>query len=173
MQGLIFRWKSSQKPESNFLPKLKLKLNQLPLSLLLGAFYPNYFVRSTDEMEDRDTFHTINGRNPCNTVYFSGFEEKYIRQLYVPSIKKMMMPCTNSPDNIQVTFDEGNEKVFVSFRQTRASLEANTDPDLDFVEMCPGQVCIEVYKALKMRMSTKMVLRVMQLSVSFYLLEMK
>lgn len=114
-------------------------------------------------MEDRQTFRTINGRNPCNTVYFSGFPEKFIRPLYVESIKKMMMPCTNSPDNIQVTFDEGNEKVFVTFRQTRASLEANMDTDLKCTEMGPGQVCIEVYKALKLRKSSKpMIIRVMQ-----------
>ncbi len=105
-------------------------------------------------MEDRETFRTINGRNPCNTVFFSGFEEKYIRPLYVQSIKKLLMPCTNS-DNIQVTFDEGNEKVFVSFKQTKASIEANVDPDLDFTEMGPGQVCLEVYKAMKLKMSSK------------------
>ncbi|KAG4078989.1 hypothetical protein HA402_001644 [Bradysia odoriphaga] len=119
--------------------------------VIAGAFYPHYFVRSSDEMEDRETFRTINGRNPCNTVFFSGFEEKYIRPLYVQSIKKLLKSCTNSPDNIQVTFDEGNEKVFVSFKQTKASLEANIDPDLHFVEMGPGQVAIEVYKALKLK----------------------
>lgn len=132
------------------------------VSVPLGAFYPNYFVRSSDEMEDRATFRAINGRNPCNTVFFSGFEEKYIRPLYIESIKKLLMPCTNSPDNIQVTFDEGTEKVFISFKQTKASVEANTDPDLNFVEMGPGQVCIEVYKAVKLRKSIKATLRVMQ-----------
>lgn len=120
-------------------------------SVLLGAFYPHYFVRTSNEMEDRETFRTINGRNPCNTVFFTGFEEKYIRPLYVQSIKKLLKPCTNSPDNIQVAFDEGNEKVYVTFKQTKASLEANVDPDLNFVEMGPGQVAIEVYKALKLR----------------------
>lgn len=75
----------------------------------------------------------------------------------------MLMPCTNSPDNIQVTFDEGNEKTFVTFKQTKASMDANTDPELNFVEMGPGQVCIEVYKALKLKRSSKsFALRVMQ-----------
>lgn len=106
-------------------------------------------------MEDRETSRTINGRNACNTVFFSGFEEKYIRPLYVQSIKKLLKPCTNSPDNIQVTFDEGNEKVFVTFKQTKASLEANVDPDLNFAEMGPGQVAIEVYKALKLKTTGK------------------
>lgn len=106
-------------------------------------------------MEDRDTFRVISGRNPCNTVYFSGFQEKYIRPMYVESIKKILQPCTNSPDNIQVTFDEGNEKVFVSFKQTKASLQANTDNELNYVEMAPGQVCIEVYKAVKLRKTSK------------------
>lgn len=102
-------------------------------------------------MEDRETFRTINGRDPCNTVFFSGFEEKYIRPLYVQSIKELLKPCTNSPDNIQVTFDEGNEKVFVTFKQTKSSLQANVDPELNFTEMGPGQVAIEVYKALKLK----------------------
>ena len=39
------------------------------------SFDPNYFVRSSDELEDRATFRTINGRDPCNTVFFSNFEE--------------------------------------------------------------------------------------------------
>lgn len=128
-----------------------------------GAFYPNYFVRKSNEMGDRETSRAINGRNPCNTVYFSGFAEKYIRPLYTESIKKALIPCTNSPDNIQVGFDEGNEKIYVTFKQTSASVLANTDPDLNCVQMGPGQVCIEVYKALKLRKSAKpIVLRVMQ-----------
>lgn len=114
-------------------------------------------------MEDRQTARDLCGRNPCNTVYFTGFEEKYIRPLYVHSIKKMLKPCTYSPDNIRVTFDKGNEKVFVSFEQTRASIDANTDIDVDAVEMGPGQVCSEVYKALKMKKTSKpLTLQVMQ-----------
>lgn len=131
--------------------------------ILSGAFYPNYFVRSSEEVDDKETFRVINGRNPCNTVYFTGFQEKYIRPMYVESIKKILQPCTNSPDNIQVTFDEGNEKVFVSFKQTKASLQANTDNELNYVEMSPGQVCIEVYKAVKLRKTGKQPqIRVMQ-----------
>lgn len=125
-----------------------------------GAFYPNYFVRSTEETGSRETFRAINGRNPCNTVFFTGFPEKYVRPLYTESIKKMLMPCTNSPENIQVTFDEGNEKVFVSFKQNGTSMQKNYFTDLDCVEKGPGQVCIEVYKALKMR--KRFDLRVMQ-----------
>lgn len=64
---------------------------------------------------------------------------------------------------MQVHFDEGNEKVFVSFKQTNASMEANTDKDLNLIEMGPGPVCIEVYKALKMKKCSKPCeLRVMQ-----------
>lgn len=113
-------------------------------------------------MDDREASKTINCRNPCDTVFFSGFPEKYIRPLYVESIKKLLKPCTNSPNNIRVTFDEGNEKVYVSFKQNKASLDANIDHDLNCIEMGPGQVCIEVYKALKLRKSKKMEIKVLQ-----------
>lgn len=114
-------------------------------------------------MEHRETSRVINGRDPSDTVYFTGFPEKYIRPLYVQSIKKLLSPCTNLRDNIQVSFDEGTEKVFVKFKQTRASIEANTDPHLSVVEMGPEQTCIEVYKALKLKKSSKaLVLSVMQ-----------
>ncbi|KAJ6634101.1 putative ATP-dependent RNA helicase spindle-E, partial [Pseudolycoriella hygida] len=122
--------------------------------VIAGAFYPNYFVRSSSELEGRSAYHELNGRNPCNTVFFSGFPERFIRPLYIQSIKKRLMVCTNSPDNMRVAFDEGNEKVFVTFKQTRSSVAANTDPQLNFIEMGPGQVCIEVYKAIKLRMTS-------------------
>ncbi|KAG4067051.1 hypothetical protein HA402_000042 [Bradysia odoriphaga] len=129
--------------------------------VIAGAFYPNYFVHSTSETEQREICRVLNGRDPSNTVYFTGFPEKYIRPLYVKSITKLMSPCTNLRDNIQVSFDEGTEKVFVSFNQTKMSLEANTDPHLNVIEMGPEQTCIEVYKALKLKKSSKQVLRVM------------
>ncbi|XP_037027912.1 probable ATP-dependent RNA helicase spindle-E [Bradysia coprophila] len=130
--------------------------------VIAGAFYPNYFVHSSSEMEQREISRVLNGRDPSNTVYFTGFPEKYIRPLYVKSITKLMSPCTNLRENIQVSFDEGTEKVFVSFNQTRMSIEANTDADLNVVEMGPEETCIEVYKALKLKKSSKqLVLRVM------------
>lgn len=128
-----------------------------------GAFYPNYFTHVATEADQRETSRVINGRDPSNTVYFAGLPEKYIRPIYVKSIKKLMASCTNSRENIQVSFDEGTEKVFVSFNQTRIAVEANTDPDLNVVEMGPEQTCIEVYKALKLKKSLKpLVLHVMQ-----------
>lgn len=114
-------------------------------------------------MEQREISRDINGRDPSNTVYFKGFKEKYIRPLYVKSIKKLLAPCTNLHENMQVSFDEGTERVFVSFNQTRMTIEANTDPDLQVVEMGPEETCIEVYKALKLKKSPKpMLLHVMQ-----------
>lgn len=131
--------------------------------VIAGAFYPNYFVRSPSESDSREASRTLSGRDPSNTIYFSGFASKYFRQLYVQSIKKLLAPCTNSPENIQVSFDDGNEKTYVSFKQTKNSVEANTDSDLQLVETAPGQVCIEVYKALKLKKNPKpLVVRVVQ-----------
>lgn len=116
-----------------------------------GAFYPNYFLRSSPKRlkNERDVFETLNGRDPTNTVYFTGFESKYIREIYVKSIKKIFVESgvVDSMDKLNVSFDYGSQKVFVTF-----TASGKKDDARDYGVACmPGFVLTEVYKAIKMR----------------------
>lgn len=118
--------------------------------IIAGAFYPNYFIRSNsyEDDGDREAFHRLNGRDPCNTVYFSGFDQKYIGPLYQKTIKDLLKDCTPDPRNMLVSFDQSSEKVFVTFR--KIDDERYRAPGGDSgVEVIPGQVATEVYKAVK------------------------
>lgn len=117
--------------------------------VIAGAFYPNYFIRSNSCNDDGDrlAFHRLNGRDPCNTVYFSGFDQKYIGPLYQKTIKNLLKDCTPDSRNMIVTFDNTSEKIFVTFRK-RAD-EQYQMPGDSGVEVVPGQVATEVYKAIK------------------------
>lgn len=118
--------------------------------IIAGGFYPNYFIRSNsyEDDGDREAFHRLNGRDPCNTVYFSGFDQKYIGPLYQKTIKDLLKDCTPDPRNMLVSFDQSSEKVFVTFR--KIDDERYRAPGGDSgVEVIPGQVATEVYKAVK------------------------
>lgn len=123
-----------------------------------GAFYPNYFLRSThDEKADRDAFQQVGGRDPETTVFFAGFNQKFIGQLYTLDIKRFFEKCDIAKENIRVSFDDTSEKIFVTFKRNRI------DTSSEFLEAVPGQVVTEVYKAVKLRKcQEKLDLRVMK-----------
>lgn len=113
-----------------------------------GAFYPNYFFRAPhDDAFDRDTFKSLYGRDPNATVYFAGFNHKYVGPLYTEAIRNMFAEIVGSGKSVHVSFDVNTEKIFVTFR---ASRHGATDAD-EFLEAVPGSVMPEVYKAVKMR----------------------
>lgn len=117
--------------------------------IIAGAFYPNFFIRSgvNEEIGDREAYHRLNGRDPCNTVYFSGFDQKYIGPLYQQNIKELLKDCTPDPRSMLVSFDNSSEKIFVTFRKIdEDSYQTKGDSG---VEIVPGQVATEVYKAVK------------------------
>lgn len=117
--------------------------------IIAGAFYPNYFTQSSasdGQTVERTAYQTIGGLDPCNTVYFSGFEHRYIGQLYAATLKDMLQPCAGSVKNIKLKFDLNSEKIFVTFLQNRNELEQEA-----LVQSIPGRVATEVYKAVKMR----------------------
>lgn len=62
--------------------------------IMAGAFYPNYFIPMSvggKELMERQSFTELGGRDPCNTVFFTGFDhEKYIGPLYTLQIKKLL-----------------------------------------------------------------------------------
>lgn len=120
-----------------------------------GAFYPNYFLRSThDEKTDREAFQQVGGRDPETTVFFGGFNHKYIGQLYTLDIKRYFEKLEIPNDRIRVSFDDTNEKIFVTFKRNKIDSET---------EVVPGKVVTEVYKAVKLRKcQQKFELRVMK-----------
>lgn len=115
---------------------------------IAGAFYPNYFVRSSygNGTLQRDYFHTLCGNNPCNTVFFNKFDQKYIGELYTKKIKSLFEVARIPPQNIHVKFQDGNEKVFVTFKDDPSEQDKTTNK-----AVVPGKVKLEVYKAVKMR----------------------
>lgn len=117
---------------------------------IAGAFYPNYFVRSSYGRGtlQREYFHTLCGNNPCNTVFFKKFDQKYIGELYAEKIKGLFEVARIPAQNMQVKFQEGNEKVFVTFKDDPAGEDRTINK-----AVVPGKVKLEVYKAVKMRQS--------------------
>lgn len=127
--------------------------------VIAGAFYPNYFMRlSHDEQSYRDIFKQLNGRDPDTTVFFSGFNQKYVGPLYVSAIKDLFQPADIERELIHVSFDGQSEKIFVTFKPNHNKMAGD-----DLLEAMPGKVLPEVYKVLKMRKSgVQFTLRVMK-----------
>lgn len=130
--------------------------------IIAGAFYPNYFTRSNlnDVEQERNIYHVLCGNDPCNTVYFTNFNTKHIGQLYTRSIKDLFKDVKIPSTNIEIRFQPGSEKVFVTFKK-----DAEDDVDIDSSRqlMVPGRVRPEVYKSVKMRqLSMRSTIRVME-----------
>lgn len=124
--------------------------------VIAGAFYPNFYATSpiSNPMIERDIFRTMNGRDPDNTVFFTGFRKDHIRQLYVEPIQRLFSNTVIDEENIgcvKVSFDKDSEKVFVTFDISQ-SFNDGVRSDWD-TQRCsiPGKTLTEVYKAVKMR----------------------
>lgn len=118
--------------------------------VIAGGFYPNYFARNSLDIDDyaNKAFHCIGTRDPRNTVYFTSFDREHVRCLYTKSVKKIFIDNQIVPDekHIQVNFEHGSNKTFVTFR--------NGGDDHIYEngnELMPGKLATEVYKAIKMR----------------------
>nr|B3M383.1 RecName: Full=Probable ATP-dependent RNA helicase spindle-E; AltName: Full=Homeless [Drosophila ananassae] len=116
--------------------------------IIAGAFYPNYFLRSkkTTLEQERDIFHVISGRDPCRTVYFTNFKPAYMGELYTRRIKDLFQELKIPPESIEVTFQPGSQKVFVTFKSDEC------DTNCTRLINVPGQVLTEVYKSIRMRL---------------------
>ncbi|KAH8358780.1 hypothetical protein KR093_002465 [Drosophila rubida] len=112
--------------------------------VIAGAFYPNYFMRTNKATEnyDRHIYQTIDGHDPCRTVYFTQFEPRYMGELYTRRIKELFSEVKIPPEKMDVTFQHGSEKIFVTFKE---------DDDENAIHV-PGRVITEVYKAVRMRL---------------------
>lgn len=100
----------------------------------------------------------MNGRDPDNTVFFTGFRKDNIRQLYVNSIQNLFRNTVVDENDIgcvKVSFDKDSEKVFVTFDiDRRVSDGARIDWQTQRCSI-PGRTMMEVYKAVKMRKMCK------------------
>lgn len=115
---------------------------EIALKLVIaGAFYPNYFVQQQIGSENNflEAYKCVGGRDPRNTIYFTGFSSNYIRPLYTKSIKNYFVANDvvdeENANDIIVSFDF-NSKVFVTF---------NTDE-----RSAIGNIPSAVYKSIKM-----------------------
>lgn len=121
--------------------------------VIAGAFLPNLFGRSTPHHDDseRDMYSVIGGRDLQNTVFFSGFDRQYLRQLYVRPITQLFVASgvilADELDNIHVSFDEGSQKVFVTFSRDDSGDQLGAYG----VAKMPGSILPVVYKSIQMR----------------------
>ncbi|XP_030375012.1 probable ATP-dependent RNA helicase spindle-E [Scaptodrosophila lebanonensis] len=118
--------------------------------IIAGAFYPNYFMckNKTNLSQEREVYHIVGGNDPCRTVYFTNFEPRYMGELYTEKIKEIFKQTNIPPENIDVTFQHGSEKVFITFKCKDSSNDGNTTETIKK----QGRVVTEVYKALRLRM---------------------
>lgn len=97
-------------------------------------------------------FNTLHGRDPYTTVYYKGFSEQHIREMYTSSIKQLIgNAIVDEADmrNVKVSFGGQSERVFVTFEQHNTG---NTGEHwMTRRSKIPGKIAIEVYKAVKMR----------------------
>lgn len=121
--------------------------------VIAGAFYPNYFSRSSRNRREiiEQQFKTLCGKDPCNTVYFTGFLPDYLPHIYLDRIRNIFTSTpngesvvgTNDLHNIQVTHAIGTEKVCVTFRKN-----GKEDDLQEYGVACqPGFVLTEVFKS--------------------------
>lgn len=124
--------------------------------VIAGAFYPNFFTTLpiTNPMVERDIYRAMNGRDPDNTVFFTGFRKDHIRQLYVDSIQNLFRNTVVDEEDIgcvKVSFDNDSEKVFVTFDIDHNGNDGDRKDWMTQRCSIPGKTLMEVYKAVKMR----------------------
>lgn len=120
--------------------------------VIAGAFYPNYFSRSTktQRSEEAEIFKRIGGRDPSDTVYFSAFNCSDLPHMYIKTIKNILLEnyVINEKDfhNVTVSNDGVAERVYVSFKKSGKEGDIK-----EYGVACqPGVVLTEVYKAAKL-----------------------
>lgn len=123
--------------------------------VISGAFYPNYFLRSSPNrtQNEREMYHMLDGREPTKTVYLKGFDNKFLRNIYAQSIKQQFVEhgVVDNMSKVKVTFDSGAQKAFITFKT-----DGKKDDVRDYGVACqPGFALTEVYKSIRMRQMRK------------------
>ncbi|XP_017772489.1 PREDICTED: probable ATP-dependent RNA helicase spindle-E [Nicrophorus vespilloides] len=127
--------------------------SQVDLMLMLklvisGAFYPNYFTRSSEmgQIDEREAVKSLDGLNPMNTVYFNNMEADQPGPLYTERIRELLKDCSR---NIKIIFT-ASSKIFVSFLNQQYPRSVTVDGQQFFITM-PGFISVDVYKAVRLR----------------------
>ncbi|EFA07562.1 probable ATP-dependent RNA helicase spindle-E [Tribolium castaneum] len=129
--------------------------------IICGAFYPYYFIKSSDfgNVDAKEAVKILNGRDPCNTVYFTNMKMNQPGQIYVRQIKKLMN-CEDKP-NVQIGFDPQSTKVFVEFKATRQPEQVTID-GRQYIATVASNIAVDVYEAVRKRqMRVPFVLRIL------------
>lgn len=66
-------------------------------------------------------------------------------ELYTRRIKELFLEAKIKPDKMDVTFQHGSQKIFVTFKH-----DDDENETINAVQV-PGRVMTEVYKAVRMR----------------------
>lgn len=71
---------------------------------MCGAFYPNYFIRSSagGQVDEKEAVKILGGRDPYRTVYFTNMDNGQPGMLYTKSIKDLFPEASN----VTVSFDQ-------------------------------------------------------------------
>ncbi|XP_076314429.1 ATP-dependent RNA helicase TDRD9-like [Tachypleus tridentatus] len=105
--------------------------------VIAGAFYPNYFVRESND--EKEIIKTLSDKDPlCTVVIRLPGLSPMEGSLYTYSIREMFRPCSNK--QIRIDFEEG--KALVQF--SRGQQMENSVYE-------PMGILIAVYLAVKMR----------------------
>lgn len=123
--------------------------------VIAGAFYPNYFSRSTKNRRSASaevqTFKVLGGRDVGDTVYFSGINNRDLPHIYIKHIKDYLISnnviSAKDANDVIVAHDGVAEKYYVSFKKN------GKEGDIREYGVAgqPGYVLTEVYKAVKLR----------------------
>lgn len=122
---------------------------------IAGAFYPNYFTYGGSPPW-RDQFKDMNNMDLCKTVYLKGMRPERIGKIYERQVREKLkdLVCDNL-DCMKVNFDRNSARLQVKFESIVA--------DDEDVPKVPGEVRLEVYKALKLaKLQKRFELKVMR-----------
>lgn len=121
--------------------------------VIAGAFYPNYYSRSTKSKRsfESEAYKELGNRDPSDTVYFSGFKYYDMPHIYIKRIKDILVQngviSEKDSHSVTVSHDGVSEKVYVSFKKSGKE----GDVKQYGVACHPGFILTEVYKAVKLR----------------------
>ncbi|KAG5680795.1 hypothetical protein PVAND_010281 [Polypedilum vanderplanki] len=111
--------------------------------IIAGAFYPNVFTFGGN-IPGREDFKIMNDKNMYSTVYFKSFDRTNHGYLYKNQILNLL--CEKEVISTQsaatVMFDGNSKRVFVDLNSAVNNVSK--------IKM-PGDVMLEVYKAVKLR----------------------
>lgn len=108
---------------------------------IAGAFYPNFFEFGGSP-PTRDTYSTLTNMNPCTTVYLKGMKLNRLGQIYEQQVRRDFLDACVADDinEMQVKFDSNSTRLLVEFKSISPA----------DVNLVPGEVRLELYKAAKL-----------------------